>query len=160
MTRIAIIGGGPGGYEAALVAARLGAEVTIVDRDGIGGAAVLTDCVPSKTLIATADVMTAFEAAPELGVRVGDGGRCVTGVDLARVNARVLALAAKQSEDIAEGLVKAGVTVLRGSGRLVDGGRAVEAALPEGGRLTIQADAVILATGARPRELADRKSVV
>ena len=153
VTRIAIIGGGPGGYEAALVAARLGAEVTIVDRQGIGGAAVLTDCVPSKTLIATADVMTAFEAAPELGVRVGDGGRCVTGVDLGRVNARVLALAAKQSEDITEGLIKAGVTVLRGSGRLVGGGRAVEVALPEGGNLTIQADAVILATGARPREL-------
>ena len=84
VTRIAIIGGGPGGYEAALVAARLGAEVTIVDRQGIGGAAVLTDCVPSKTLIATADVMTAFESGPELGVRVGDGGpHCVTGVDQA-----------------------------------------------------------------------------
>ncbi|HEV2640504.1 MAG TPA: NAD(P)H-quinone dehydrogenase [Actinocrinis sp.] len=155
VTRIAIIGGGPGGYEAALVAARLGAEVTIVDRQGIGGAAVLTDCVPSKTLIATADVMTAFESGPELGVRVGDGGpHCVTGVDLAKVNARVLALAAKQSEDIAEGLGKAGVTVLHGSGTVVDGGRAVQVALPEGGNLTIRADAVILATGARPREMA------
>jgi len=124
VTRIAIIGGGPGGYEAALVAARLGAEVTIVDRDGIGGAAVLTDCVPSKTLIATADVMTAFEDAPELGVRIGAGDQnCVTGVDLARVNARVKALAAKQSEDIAEGLAKAGVAVLRGVGRLADGER-------------------------------------
>ena len=153
VTRIAIIGGGPGGYEAALVAARLGAQVTIVDRQGIGGAAVLTDCVPSKTLIATADVMTAFEAAPELGVRVGDGGRCVTGVDLGRVNARVLALAAKQSEDIAEGLVKAGVTVVRGSGSLVEGGAAVLVALAEGGNLTIRADAVIVATGARPREM-------
>jgi pyruvate/2-oxoglutarate dehydrogenase complex dihydrolipoamide dehydrogenase (E3) component len=155
VTRIAIIGGGPGGYEAALVAARLGAEVTIVDRQGIGGAAVLTDCVPSKTLIATADVMTAFDAAPELGVRVGDGGpRCVTGVDLARVNARVLALAAKQSEDISEGLVKAGVTILHGSGRLVDGGRRVRVELTGGGTETVEADSVILATGARPREMA------
>jgi len=155
VTRIAIIGGGPGGYEAALVAARLGAEVTIVDRQGIGGAAVLTDCVPSKTLIATADVMTAFEAAPELGVQVGDGGpRCVTGVDLARVNKRVLALAAKQSEDISEGLVKAGVTVLHGSGRLIDRGAAVEVALAGGGNVRLQADTVLLATGARPREMA------
>ncbi|HEU5356074.1 MAG TPA: NAD(P)H-quinone dehydrogenase [Actinocrinis sp.] len=164
MTRIAIIGGGPGGYEAALVAARLGAEVTIVDRDGIGGAAVLTDCVPSKTLIATADVMTAFEDAPELGVRVGDDAAdCVTGVDLARVNARVKALAAKQSEDIAEGLAKAGVTVVRGSGRLTDGGATVEVTTtaPGGGAAgsgdgvleKVAADAVIIATGARPREL-------
>ena len=154
MTHIAIIGGGPGGYEAALVAARLGAEVTIVDRDGIGGAAVLTDCVPSKTLIATADVMTALEDAPELGVQVGGGGsRCVTGVDLARVNARVKALAAKQSEDIAEGLAKAGVAVLRGSGRLADGGATVEVATPGGAVEKLAADAVIVATGARPREL-------
>ncbi|HXR74289.1 NAD(P)H-quinone dehydrogenase [Actinocrinis sp.] len=158
MTRIAIIGGGPGGYEAALVAARLGAEVTIVDRDGIGGAAVLTDCVPSKTLIATADVMTAFEDAPELGVRVGeDAAHCVTGVDLARVNARVKALAAKQSEDIAEGLAKAGVTVVRGSGRLADGGAIVEVTMRGGAEQgtveRVAADAVIIATGARPREL-------
>jgi dihydrolipoamide dehydrogenase len=154
VTHIAIIGGGPGGYEAALVAARLGAEVTIVDRDGIGGAAVLTDCVPSKTLIATADVMTAFEDAPELGVVVGEGGQdCVTGVDLARVNARVKALAVKQSDDIAEGLAKAGVTVVRGSGRLADGAATVEVATVGGATEKIAADAVIVATGARPREL-------
>ena len=150
MTRIAIIGGGPGGYEAALVAARLGAQVTVVDRIGIGGAAVLTDCVPSKTLIATADVMTTLESADELGVR--SGGE-VAGVDLARVNARVKSLAAKQSEDITEGLIKAGVTVLSGSGRLVDGGALVEVALTGGGTERIPAEAVILATGARPREL-------
>ncbi len=155
MTSIAIIGGGPGGYEAALVAARLGAEVTVVDRDGIGGAAVLTDCVPSKTLIATADVMTTFEDAPELGVLVGEGGvDCVTGVDLARVNARVKALAVKQSQDIAEGLAKAGVTVLRGAGRLADGGATVEVTAADGSAATkVTADAVIVATGARPREL-------
>ncbi len=56
--RIVVIGGGPGGYEAALVAAQLGSYVTVVDRDGLGGSAVLTDCVPSKTLIATSDLMT------------------------------------------------------------------------------------------------------
>lgn len=158
MTRIAIIGGGPGGYEAALVAARLGAEVTIVDRDGIGGAAVLTDCVPSKTLIATADAMTAIQDAPELGVLV-DGGtaRNVTGVDLVRVNARVKALAAKQSEDIADGLTKAGVTVVHGAGRLADGGATVEVALPDGSIEKVAADAVILATGARPRELSSAR---
>ena len=67
--RVVILGGGPGGYEAALVAAQLGAEVTVVDSDGIGGSAVLTDCVPSKTLIATAELMTEVGGAAELGVR-------------------------------------------------------------------------------------------
>jgi len=160
VTRIVIIGGGPGGYEAALVAARLGARVTVVDRGGIGGAAVLTDCVPSKTLIATADVMTTIQDAPELGVEVNGLGRCETGVDLARVNARVLALAEKQSEDIADGLIKAGVEIIRGSGRLVADGsvtRAVEVTGPGGETVTIDADAVLIATGARPRELAAAK---
>ena len=61
VSRVVIIGGGPGGYEAALVAAQLGAEVTVVDTDGVGGSAVLTDCVPSKTLIATAELMADTE---------------------------------------------------------------------------------------------------
>ena len=67
--RIAIIGGGPGGYEAALTGAQLGAEVTLVERTGVGGSAVLTDVVPSKTLIATAEAATAIAHAGELGVQ-------------------------------------------------------------------------------------------
>jgi len=73
VTRIAILGGGPGGYEAALVAAQLGAEVLVVDRVGIGGACVLTDCVPSKTLLATSDAMTSFACSAPLGVRLRSG---------------------------------------------------------------------------------------
>src|SRR5689334_25030509 len=102
-SRVVIVGGGPGGYEAGLVAAQLGAEVTIVDTDGIGGSAVLTDCVPSKTLIATAEVMTELSEAAELGVNFHDHeGDAATNirVDLARVNTRVKQLAADQSADI------------------------------------------------------------
>src|SRR5215207_7614173 len=68
VTHVVVIGGGPGGYEAGLVAAQLSAQVTVVDRDGLGGSAVLTDCVPSKTLIATAELMTSVEESHELGV--------------------------------------------------------------------------------------------
>ena len=68
MNHVVVIGGGPGGYEAALVAAQLGADVTVVDTDGLGGSAVLTDCVPSKTLIATAELMADMEEADELGL--------------------------------------------------------------------------------------------
>ena len=71
--RIVILGGGPGGYEAALVAAQLGAQVTVVDSDGLGGACVLTDCVPSKTLIATSTTMSVVNGAEDLGIRVGAG---------------------------------------------------------------------------------------
>ena len=67
--RVVIIGGGPGGYEAALVAAQLGADVTVIERDGLGGACVLFDCVPSKTLIATSEIMALLADSASLGIR-------------------------------------------------------------------------------------------
>ena len=67
MTRIVIMGGGPGGYEAALVAVQYGADVTLIERDGLGGACVLSDCVPSKTFIASAGGRTAVLDAASLG---------------------------------------------------------------------------------------------
>ncbi|MDP9443898.1 MAG: NAD(P)H-quinone dehydrogenase [Actinomycetota bacterium] len=157
MTRVVIIGGGPGGYEAALVAAQLGASVTVVERDGVGGSAVLTDCVPSKTLVATAEVMTEVQESAELGVRFGGRGSHLepsgaVGVDLAQVNARVLQLAQAQSHDIARRLQREGVTVLAGAGRL-DGPEAVVVAGENHTTRRLDADVVLLATGAHPRVL-------
>jgi dihydrolipoamide dehydrogenase len=154
MTRIAVLGGGPAGYEAALVAAQLGAEVLVVDRDGLGGACVLTDCVPSKTLVATSDVMTTYACSEPLGVRLRSGAHSeqeVT-VDLPAVNARVKSLALAQSLDIAGRLGREGVEVVRGSGRLVGPNRLV--VRTEDGEEGYGADVVLLATGARPRPLA------
>ena len=151
---IVIIGGGPGGYEAAHVAAQLGAEVTVVDTDGVGGSAVLTDCVPSKTLIATAELMTDMGGAQELGVNFhdhqGDAATTIS-VDLARVNARVKQLAADQSSDIAARLDRDGVRVLTGRGRL--GPDMTVSVTTADGEETLQADAIIVATGAAPRTL-------
>jgi dihydrolipoamide dehydrogenase len=177
VTRIVIIGGGPGGYEAALVAAQLGAEVTVVDRDGLGGASVLTDCVPSKTLIATAEVMTTFDSSyEELGITVADAPSArplgqreptplerqsrVVGVDLGKVNRRVKRLALAQSHDITASVTRAGARVMRGRGRLEgcptsDGSRCVVVEAADGTSERITADAVLVATGARPRELED-----
>ena len=130
MTSVAILGGGPGGYEAALVAAQLGADVTLVDRDGAGGSAVLTDCVPSKTLVATAEVMSTVEEAAELGVRLGgqvpeealhaSADRALS-ADMTVVDQRVLALAAAQSADIRAGVEAGGVRWVEGVGRLEPG---------------------------------------
>jgi NAD(P)H dehydrogenase (quinone) len=149
---VVIIGGGPGGYESAHVAAQLGAEVTVVDSDGLGGSAVLTDCVPSKTLIATAELMTDLSTAPELGIGLADGPGSQVQVDLARVNARVLRLAAEQSRDIGRRLERDGVKVVVGHGRLA-GPQQVAVDLPGGGTETLDADAVLVATGAAPRTL-------
>jgi len=152
---VVIIGGGPGGYESALVAAQLGASVTVVDTDGLGGSAVLTDCVPSKTLIATAELMTDVAGAAELGVNFQDQeGDAATRlrVDLARVNERVKQLAADQSADISRRLAREDVTIVEGRGRL-DGPGRVRVTRNDGSEQVLEADAVLVATGAAPRTL-------
>ena len=157
--QVVIIGGGPGGYEAALTAARQGARTTLVADRGVGGAAVLTDVVPSKTLIATAEVLDLVAGSRELGIRDADDGAAPTAetldVDLAAVNARVRRLAEAQSEDIRASLAEAGVELVDGRGRL-DGADRVEVLGPDG-EVTrrCEADVILLAVGARPRELAD-----
>ncbi|MFK5634567.1 MULTISPECIES: NAD(P)H-quinone dehydrogenase [unclassified Ornithinimicrobium] len=168
---VVVIGGGPGGYEAALGAAQLGAEVTVVERSGMGGAAVLTDCVPSKALIATADFMERFSAARRIGVHFdGDEVRGDQGVTahIADVNARIMELAQAQSRDIVERLESAGVEIVQGAGRLLGGGQVEvvqgvgavasgEEPAPHGAdrdsgeSLVLEADLILVATGARPR---------
>lgn len=155
--RVVIIGGGPGGYEAALTAARQGAEATIIEQRGIGGAAVLTDVVPSKTLIATADVLDVVADSAALGIRDADTGQPpnsgTLNVDLAAVNARVRRLASAQSDDIRGSLRAVGVEILDGRGRLAARDR-VDVLDPDG-RVTATrgADVVLVAVGATPREL-------
>ncbi|WP_245792485.1 NAD(P)H-quinone dehydrogenase [Bowdeniella nasicola] len=159
-SRVVIIGGGPGGYEAALVARQLGADVTVIEARGMGGSAVLTDVVPSKTLIATAEWMTLTESAVELGIHVGDGH---PSVDLGKVNERVRSLAAQQERDIAGRLEKEGITIINGHGRLGPasagcGTRLVYVDVDGSGEeIELEAEMVLIATGATPRELPDAK---
>lgn len=145
VTSVAILGGGPGGYEAALVAAQLGASVTLIEADGVGGSAVLTDCVPSKALLATSVVATEAAESATLGVGIGPQG---VSVDLGVVNERIKKLAMAQSSDIAGHLSKAGVTTVSGRGRL-DGAHRVLV-----GNEALEVDVVLIATGARPRIVA------
>ena len=141
--RIAILGGGPGGYEAALVAAQLGADVTVVDSDGLGGACVLTDCVPSKTLIETSNAMTMLNRSPGLGIATGG----LATVNAARLYERITDLARAQSRDITARLAAEKVKVIAAKGRL-SGRRTIVA-----GGTEVEADAILIATGALPRVL-------
>lgn len=151
MTRVVIVGGGPGGYEAALVGAQLGASVTVIDRDGLGGAAVLTDVVPSKTLIAAAEILTRAVEGSRLGLQFDgrDTSYARVGVDLPKLNARIRELATKQSGDIDERLRAEGITIVRGAGYL----KSEHMVGVRGSDVEFEADIVLLATGARPREL-------
>ncbi len=156
MRRIVIIGGGPAGYEAALVAAQLGADVTVVEQQGAGGACVLSDCVPSKTFIASSDAVTGCRDTEEFGVRAAPGE---VSVDASAVHERVKRLAKAQSADIHTKLVKAGVTVVAGSARLGENTLRHEHPVditPASGDApySIEASTVLIATGATPRVLA------
>ncbi len=157
---VAVLGGGPGGYEAALAAAQLGAEVTLVERAGVGGAAVITDVVPSKSLIATADAAVAISEASDLGVEFyakGESGRPLkpeVAINLAAVNKRLLSLARQQSDDMRRQLVDAGVRIISGHGRLDDAHSVIVATGPGGTDFDrVEADTLVVAVGASPREL-------
>lgn len=161
---VAIIGGGPGGYEAALAAAQLGAQVTLVERAGVGGSAVITDVVPSKSLIATADAAVAIRQAGELGVQLfarDEKGRPLkpeVAINLAQVNKRLLSLARQQSDDMRASLEAAGVTILTGHGRIADDNAVVVSTGPGGTDFDrVEADTLIVSVGASPRELASAK---
>ncbi|GGP70419.1 NAD(P)H-quinone dehydrogenase [Saccharothrix coeruleofusca] len=155
MTRIVIMGGGPAGYEAALVAAQHGADVTVVEREGLGGACVLYDCVPSKTFIASAGGRSAFRNAGELGIRM-DG--VAAEVSLPVVHGRVKGLALAQSADIRARLQREGVRIIKGTAKFCDDARGlaqhqVVALAEDGTKEVLPADVVLIATGATPRVL-------
>ncbi len=150
-SRIVVIGGGPAGYEAALVAAELGASVTVVSDEGLGGNCVLWDCVPSKALIVAAEAMGWLDTAERLGIDVAGGGAAVR-VDLPRVCAGVLELGVSQSDDIERRLRDGGVEIVRGRGR-VAGERHVQVACADGSDRRFEAEHVLVATGSTPRVL-------
>ena len=149
---VVIIGSGPGGYEAALVARQLGAPVTLIDRDGIGGSAVLTDCVPSKALIASANAMNYVAESGDLGVLINgqppqSAQLCV---NLETVNTRVKELAQAQSIDVRQSLIDHGVNIIEGSGSFIDH-NTIRITRPNHSATEIHADIALIATGARPR---------
>src|SRR5690625_4010886 len=152
--RIVIIGGGPAGYEAALVAAEHGADVTVVADEGLGGNSVLWDCVPSKALVTSAESVGWIHAAHNLGMRSADGEQLVTETraDLAAVMERVFSLGRNQSADIERKVERAGVRLVQGRGRL-SVTRKVEVTENGGAQHDLDADIVLLSTGSNPRTL-------
>jgi dihydrolipoamide dehydrogenase len=143
MPRLVVIGGGPAGNTCASVAATLGAEVVVVERDVIGGAAHLWDCIPSKALIATGGELAELGRARLMGI-AAEGS-----LDIGALRDRVASIEARVQESVQSLLVSQGVRVIRGTGRLA-GPRCV-VATTEAGDEELDADFVLVATGSRPR---------
>ena len=143
--RFVIIGGGPAGVAAATYAARLGAEVTVIERDVLGGAANLWDCIPSKAMIATGATFNQVDEAGSMGVDVADAS-----VHLDSVRQRIEAITTSLAKSNRTLLESQHVNLVEGTGRLVDP-HTVVASLADGTEVTIEADAVLVSTGSRPR---------
>jgi len=139
-----IIGGGPAGTQAATYAARLGVRVTLIERDVVGGAANLWDCIPSKAMIGTGGAMSYLSRTAGMGL-VDTGGR----LDLERLRERIGGITRRLEESTVAILRSQQVDLIKGTGRL-DGPHHVVADTAEGTR-RIEADAILVATGSRPR---------
>ncbi len=142
--KFVIIGGGPAGHMAATHAARLGAEVTLIERDIVGGAAHLWDCIPSKAMIATGGAMALTRRAIGMGLEPIEAR-----LDFEALRTRNATIEERLNRSAITLLESQGVRIVRGSGCLI-GPHEVQADTAEG-IVTCDADAVLLSSGSRPR---------
>lgn len=146
--RFVIIGGGPAGNTAASTAARLGAEeVTLIERDVIGGGAHLWDCIPSKAMVATGEALARVRHVREMGIDTE--GLSDATVDLPRVAERISGISRAINESITSELLSQQVCLIDGTGRLESETR-VHVMHASGEEEFVDADAIFLATGSRP----------
>ncbi|MEI7593255.1 MAG: FAD-dependent oxidoreductase [Actinomycetes bacterium] len=142
--RFVIIGGGPAGNTAATYAARMGAHVTLIERDIVGGAAHLWDCIPSKAMIATGGALSQIETSKGMGISTAGAS-----VDFDALRQRISTIQQKLRSSVTGLLESQNVQLLQGAGRLV-GPNQVEVDTADG-ITEIEADVVVLSTGSRPR---------
>jgi dihydrolipoamide dehydrogenase len=143
---VIVLGGGTGGYSAALRAGQLGLEVALVERDKVGGTCLHWGCIPTKAILHSAEIAEAAQEAGEFGVSLD-----YHGIEVAAVNEHKNAVVDKMWKGLQGTLKNRGVETFIGTGRLTDA-HTVEVETDDGTR-TISAPAVVVATGSTPREL-------
>jgi len=142
---VAVIGSGPGGYEAALHAARHGMRVCLVEKASLGGVCVNWGCIPTKALLRSAEVYDLAKNPSEFGVNVGE-----VSFDLAQAVKRSRKVSLKSSKGVEFMLKRVTVEVWRGEAVLT-GGKGVNVTAEDGSERTLEATNLIVATGAQPR---------
>lgn len=142
---LVIIGGGPAGHAAATSAARKGVEVTLIERDIVGGAAHLLDCIPSKTMISTGGAMSFTNQLSGMGLEDRDAE-----VDVDALTDRIEGIKTRLSNDVTDLLESQGVRIIRGSARLT-GTHSVHVDAHDGASYDLDADDILICTGTRPR---------
>ena len=140
---ITVLGGGPGGYVAAIRGAQLGQSVALIERGAVGGVCLNEGCIPTKSLLASAEVLELARRAGEFGVRVASAEP-----DVPAMFDRKDAVVARLRGGVEKLLEKRGVEIIRGDGELLEPG-ALRVTGPDGERV-ISSDSTILATGSSP----------
>ncbi len=143
---VIVIGSGPGGYVCAIRAAQLGMNVAIVEREHLGGICLNWGCIPTKALLRSAEVLHLMHRAKDFGLKAGD-----IGYDLDAVVQRSRGVAKQLSGGVAHLMKKNKITVVMGTAKIAKGGKVV--VTTEKGTEELTGKAVVLATGARAREL-------
>jgi len=147
-----VIGSGPGGYVAAIRASQLGLKTAVVEKESLGGVCLNWGCIPTKSLLKSAQVYDHFRHAADYGVAV-DGS---VSPDLPRMVERSRTVAEGMSKGVQFLFKKNKIEAIQGTGRLQSPGK-VEVKDGDGGTTIVEADHIILATGARSRELPNLK---
>ncbi len=145
-TRFLVIGGGPAGHSAATVAATLGAQVTLVEDQIVGGAAHLWDCIPSKAMVSSSMRLSAIRSAERLGI--SDPGS--VSLDMGRLAKHLDTITGTLGKGIVTMLESQGVEIIRGRGHLT--GPHTAEAVTDDGVLPLEFDAALISTGSRPWE--------
>ena len=143
--KLVIIGGGPAGHSAASAAARRGVSVTLIEREILGGAAHLLDCVPSKTMIATGGAMSFTDNLSGMGLE-----NRTAEVDVEALTSRIEGIKTRLSNDVHTLLKSQGVTVILGTARLASA-HTVHVDVADGTTEVLEADDILISTGSRPR---------
>jgi dihydrolipoamide dehydrogenase len=143
-TRIVIVGSGPGGYVAALRAARLGAAVTLVEKNLVGGVCLNWGCIPTKALLASAEALARARAGEQYGFELAGEVR----PDLPRMMERKARIVTQLRLNIEVLLKKAKVELIRGVGRLAEDGQVLVDTGAE--TVVLRADKIVIATGSEP----------
>ena len=142
-----VIGSGPGGYVAAIRGAQLGMNVAVIEKAEIGGICLNWGCIPTKSLLKSAQVLDYARHAEDYGVKIEN-----TQPDFGAIIARSRGVAEKMSKGIQYLFKKNNITVIEGQGKLT-ADKKVEVTANDGAKQIYEAKHIILATGARSRQL-------
>jgi len=146
--QLAIIGSGPGGYVAAIRAAQLGAKVCVIEKDEVGGTCLNWGCIPTKTLIASAQLLDKLEQAAELGIKI----QGTIKPDFAKMLARKNKVVNLNVGGIKSLFKSYNIELFKGTGKLINP-QTIQITLPDGATEQITTDKIIIATGSRPADL-------